>query len=236
MEISINTEGDKMVYLFSLTNFAFPSGLQDDKANFRFVFELRHVNEKKQAVTVNSVSPGAETFFECDRDKEEETVKNDDLDEHYYVRDDSLPKFAIDKVQDWHKLVLMVNSQKLIGMRLKVLDVDREGLWEKFKEVISALVGALIGRATSSDAIPDIIAQPVATASEQFQTWLTDKMAGKHKVIFREYVDLTRKAPGDTVQFTGTGYKGDYTLDLNLTKPTGSTATSVANAVRDVSS
>ncbi len=227
------------MYYFSLDGFEFPEKLDNSKANFRFIFELRYVNDKTMPVTITSVSPGAETFFECDPNKKKDQKgKIDDLDELYYVRkhhgetDDALPEFAMGEVQEWHKLVLMVNAAELIGMRLKVLDVDRKDFWDKFKEVITALVGALLGRATSAAAKPELIAQPVATASEQFQTWLTDKMAGKHKVLFREYIDLKGKKQDDPVDFEGDGYKGIYILKLKMCTSGDDKPTVVADAVR----
>ena len=52
----------------TLTDFDFPAALADNRANFRFVVDVRMVRSAKFA-TDTVVMPGFDTWWECDRRK-----------------------------------------------------------------------------------------------------------------------------------------------------------------------
>ena len=55
------------VYEITLTGFKFPKNLDNDKANFRFVVDLRFVNDESRFTTEHAVMPSLDTFWECDQ-------------------------------------------------------------------------------------------------------------------------------------------------------------------------
>ena len=51
---------------FTLAEFTFPAKLPNDKANFRFVVDLRFIDDKGRFTTEHAVMPSLDTFWECD--------------------------------------------------------------------------------------------------------------------------------------------------------------------------
>ena len=54
------------LYELRLNGFQFPENLDDDKANFRFIVDLRYTRNGNQYPTERIVMPGMDTYWECD--------------------------------------------------------------------------------------------------------------------------------------------------------------------------
>ena len=134
--------------LFELTlqQFLFPNDLPNDKANFRFVVDLRYIAEKCRFTTEHAVMPSLDTFWECDTGRK---------DAPNYVRKHDggngkpLPEFDFDdkhKIDHWDRLILHVKGESLHSIQFKVIDVNRKDAWDKVKPFLKGIVEAVIGK------------------------------------------------------------------------------------------
>ena len=100
----------------TLTKFLFPKDLSNSKANFRFVVDLRFINEKGKFATEHAVMPSLDTFWECDTGRK---------DRPNYVRHCKDVKCEIpgntyeysqfnmcdkDIIDDWDRLIFLVKA------------------------------------------------------------------------------------------------------------------------------
>ncbi len=57
------------MFELELTKFEFPQDLPNQKANFRFVVDLRFIDNEDRFSTEHAVMPGLDTFWECSADR-----------------------------------------------------------------------------------------------------------------------------------------------------------------------
>ena len=207
------------VFKIDLAGFEFPKDLPNDKANFRFVVDLRYTNEKGQFTTEHAVMPSLDTFWECDRSRS---------DKPNYVRKDesesSPGKFDMNpnRIDAWDKLVLLVNGQSVHSIQFKVFDVNRRDAWDKVKDFLRGAVEAVIGKLKGpipAD-LPVGLSESLGGAADDVQSFLLKKLAGGDNLLFRGstvFPEPTNgsQAPG-LYSFEGLGTKGTYKINFAL--------------------
>ena len=205
------------IYEFKLTNFMFPNRLKNNKANFRFIVDLRYINENDQFTTAQAVMPGLDTFWECDTGETEKLN---------YVRAGNASKFNLNAIDDWDELILLVKGNGIHSIRFTVMDVDREDAWDKFKKFVGNTVETAIGlfKGSITRNLPQDIANPLddplGGAAEDMQSLVMKKIAGGDKILFRKSVNLnkTKFQQGVEIPGSGTGIEGDYTIGFSLSR------------------
>ncbi|MCH8268814.1 MAG: hypothetical protein IH846_14980 [Acidobacteria bacterium] len=130
-------------------------------------------------------------------------------------------------VGDWDSLILRFKGKNVHSIQIKVFDVNREGAWEKIKEIATPIIQAVIGKARAliPSAIPGAVAfltDSLGNAAEDVEAFALKKLAGGgDKVLFRGATVLTIPAAGGEPshnEIRGPGTKGEYTIDVKLTK------------------
>ena len=182
-----------------LTEFLFPEDLPNRNANFRFIVDLRFINDKGHFTTEHAVMPSLDTFWECDTGR---------TDRPNYVRDSDLSQFNMTKIDDWDKLILCVKGESVNSIQFKVIDVDRKDAWDGVKNFLEGMIGAFIGK--FKGAIPESL----GGATDDLQSFLLKKLAGGDKVLFRGSNKLKIPENGKTKPFKveGQGTEGKYKI------------------------
>jgi len=202
------------MFELNLDGFQFPQDLEDGQANFRFIVDVRYINEEDELSTSHSVMPSLDTFWECDRGKT--TAPN-------YVRDNG-PKFNMTRIDAWDRLVLITKANSIHSVQFKIFDVDRKNFWDKVKEFIAPIIQSLFGfvaKATTG-AIPKPIAfltGAFGTAIEDVESYTLKKLAnGEDRLLCKGTFDNLPKAVGvhTIAPKTFVGSKGNYDIGLNL--------------------
>ena len=105
------------VYEITLTGFKFPKNLDNDKANFRFVVDLRFVNDESRFTTEHAVMPSLDTFWECDQGGEGKPnyVRGKDAGDY--------GQFNMDAIDEWDRLILRVKGKGVHSIQFKVTEV-----------------------------------------------------------------------------------------------------------------
>ena len=190
-----------------LTEFLFPKALPNDKANFRFIVDLRFINEKGQFITAHAVMPSLDTFWECDISRK---------DRPNYVRDSVQSQFNMAEIDDWDKLILCVKGESVHSIQFKVIDVDRKDAWDKVKNFLEGMTGAVIGKVKGGipGNLPFPLPESLGGAADDLQSFLLKKLAGGDKVLFRGSNKLKIPENGKTTPFEveGQGTDGKYKI------------------------
>ena len=194
-----------------LTEFLFPEKLPNGNANFRFIVDLRFINDKGHFTTEHAVMPGLDTFWECDKDQTDmpNYVRNLDKDGKIVNRNYGGNQFNMCAIDDWDKLILCVNAQSLHSIQFKVFDVDRKDAWDKVQNFLEGMIGAVIGQ------VKGAIPESLGGAADDLQSFLLKKLAGGDKVLFRK----SKKLEGKTCKkykVAGQGEKGKYKIGFQL--------------------
>ena len=192
-----------------LTKFLFPKNLPDDKANFRFIVDLRFINKNGQFITEQAVMPSLDTFWECDTGRK---------DRPNYVRSkdgsSNCSQFDMCAIDDWDKLILWVKGKSVHSIQFKVIDVDRKDAWDEVKNFLEGMVGTVIGKIKGG--IPGNLPFPesLGGAADDLQSFLLKKLAGGDKVLFRGSAKLKIPENGKTTPFEveGQGTEGKYKI------------------------
>jgi hypothetical protein len=190
-----------------LKNFSFPEKLPNNRANFRFVIDLRYQDEKGKFATETAVLPGLDTWWECDLSKEGKPN---------YVREGEEPRFDMDKVDDWDKLVLRLKATRLFRMQVKVFDVDRPDFWDKVTDALSNIIGAVLGKAKSAVEGLPIVGEGLGSLAEDAKSTVAKLLAGGDKVLFKG-----SEVPAETFTVAGMGSAnkknaGEYEIEFSL--------------------
>ena len=210
----------------TLTQFTFPKDLPNNRANFRFVVDLRFIDDKDRFTTEHAVMPSLDTFWECD------TGKNDAPN---YVRkhddnDDPLPRFDFEgdekRIDEWDRLILLVKGKTVHSIQFKVFDVDRKDAWDTVKNFLGGMFEAFFGKIKGiiPGNLPLSLPESLGGAADDLQSFLLKKLAGGDKVLFRGSHKFTDAglADGDPkkleIKGQGTGKKtrGDYEIGFSL--------------------
>ena len=198
----------------TLTKFLFPKDLSNGKANFRFVVDLRFINSKGQFTTEHAVMPSLDTFWECDTGREDRpNYVRYSKDNGCYSQFNMCDKDIID---DWDRLILLVRGKSLHSIQFKVIDVDRKDAWDKVKNTLGGMVGAVIGKITGvvSEKLPLSLPESLGGAADDVHSFLLKKLAGGDKVLFRgsHKFKCTDKEPC----ISGDGTEGKYKIGFSL--------------------
>ena len=208
------------VFQIDLAGFQFPAELPNDKANFRFVVDLRFTDENGRFTTQHAVMPSLDTFWECDtrRSDRPNYVRGNDAE----GEGDSPGRFDMQAIDDWDRLVLLVKGQSVHSLQCKVFDVNRRDAWDKVKDFLKGVVEAVLGRVkgfVSPDA-PVLVSESLGAAADDLQSFLLKKLAGGDDVLFRGSTAVrepTDGGSGPALQHVeGRGTRGAYRISFHL--------------------
>jgi hypothetical protein len=189
----------------TLDGFQFPAALADDRANFRFVVDVRLVRGGRFA-TDTAVMPGFDTWWECDRKK---------ADHPHYVRLTDESALDLDRIDAWERLVLLTRADSVHSLQLKVFDVDRPDAWDSLRDALGRIAQTLLGRASRRAEASELYADGFGSVEEDLRSSLAKRLAGGDRLLFRGSTPL--RTPG-TVAVAGRGIAGDYAVTLRFEK------------------
>ena len=205
---------------FTLTRFTFPKDLANDKANFRFVVDLRFTNDEGQFTTEHAVMPSLDTFWECSTGKDEKPnyVR---LEKTENGKDTAHNQFDMEKIDDWDRLILIVKGKDLHSIQFKVIDVDRKDAWDTVKKFLGGIIKAVIGeiKGVLQENLRSLVSGPLGGAADDLNSFLLKKLAGGNDVLFRGSTPLKEVARGkEKFNIKGRGTAGNYCIEFELTK------------------
>ena len=193
----------------TLTRFAFPKNLDDENANFRFVVDLRYIDDDNESDVKSTVMPSPDGFWECDTGRSDEAnyVRGDDNDEH--------AQFDMDRVGEWDQHIDRINGKGLHAIHFTVFDVDRVGIWEKLEKLPTGIVDAAVGKVKGY--IPDVfpVSLPLRGAADDVQRLIQRKIAGGDKVLFEGSRNFKADDPNDLC-VSGEGKEGTYEIGFSV--------------------
>ena len=216
------------VFGFKLEKFLFPKKLSNNKANFRFVVDLRFINDKGQLATAHAVMPSLDTFWECDtsRDEKPNYVRGKDVGDY--------GQFNMAAIDEWDRLILHVKGKNVHSIQFKVIDVNRKDAWDKVNNFLGGIIEAVIGKIKGvipEDSSLSLLSGSLGGAVDDLQSFFLKKLAGGNDVLFRGSAKL--KAPDDnekSKEFTvpeeptdgenpwARGTEGNYQIVFTLTQ------------------
>ena len=216
-----------------LEEFRFPPQLENGQANFRFNVDLRFINDKDQYTTERAVMPSPDTFWECDKNKKNELnyvrAAND-------ITEDGITysQFDMKVLDEWDRLILLVNGKSLHSILFRVDDVDRKDIWDRVQNFGMKIFEVAIGKI--KDTIPGNfpLSSPdsLGGIADDLQSFMIKKIAGGDKMLFRRSIKLDAPPPGGNWQdwkncpnkvpqnfkIKGRGKKGKYLIVFSVTK------------------
>ena len=206
-------------FTITLESFEFPEKLGNDKANFRFIVDVRYVDRGGDFATEHAVMPSLDTFWECDTRKK---------DNPNFVRAANHSRFNMDRIDNWDRLAIRLKGITLESVQVKVIDVDRKDVFDKLKGalqgVLESALGALRTRIASripsavGDQIPSTARQSLGSAADDVETLVLKKLAGGDDVLFRG----SSVPEHNSVTIKGNGTAGIYTIAFNVREETDS--------------
>ena len=183
------------------------------------LFDVRYAQgqgPKAKAKQATAISPGADTFWECDTGRKAKAN---------FVRARRGPRsweVAIDMelLDDWARTVILVDADEVIAVRAKVFDVDRQGFWDSIGDLAGDLVAGLAGLAGRgvTHAIPRDFSGATGDAFDELGSFLSKKLAGGgDHVLFQgsarpDNGQILISGPGTN----GRKGRGIYTLELSV--------------------
>ena len=189
----------------TLTDFEFPAALPDNRANFRFVVDVRMVRSARFA-TDTVVMPGFDTWWECDRKKSKQAT---------YVRRADSSRFDMTRIDAWERLVLLTRVDTAHSIQVKVFDVDRPDAWDTLRDAVGRIAQAVLGRAPRTLELEDLAVDGFGAVEEDLRSSVAKRLAGGDRLLYRGSAPL--RVPG-TVRIAGRGTAGHYALDFGLEK------------------
>jgi hypothetical protein len=185
----------------NLESFSFPAALADNRANFRFVVDVRLVRGGRFA-TDTVVMPGFDTWWECDRKKSQHP---------HYVRLPDRPGLDMTRVDAWERLVVLTRADSLHSMQVKVFDVDRPDAWDTLRDAFGRVAQTVLGRAGAAAGAHALAAEGFGALEEDLRSTIAKRLAGGDRLLYRGSARLG--APGP-VTIGGPGVAGDYSVAL----------------------
>lgn len=206
------------LFELNLTGFRFPDDLPNDRANFRFVADLRYMDHRKQFKTAHAVMPSLDTFWECDK-------RRGDRPNH--VRDASEARFDMAKIDVWERLVFLVRAEAVHSIQFKVLDVNRRDAWDIVKDFLGGVLEGAVGgwKKDLRKEVSGLEGGALGAAGDDVQSFLLKKLAGGDKLLFRGAADLQadvgdhggfRVGEGGAFSVHGAGTGGTYSVEFVL--------------------
>jgi len=171
-------------YELTLNAFKFPKNLENHKANFRFVVNLRYVDAEGNLATAQAILPGLDTFWECDKGRSHEPN---------YVRgndETNWATFDMDRIDSWDKLIFMVPASRLHSIQFKVFDVNRTDGWDKIKNTLSSIAGTIF------EDVKQFIPGMFGNATDDIKSFLLKKWAGGDTILYKQSIDFSEDPVG----------------------------------------
>ena len=188
-------------YELNLESFSFPDALADNRANFRFVVDVRMVRGGRFA-TDTSVMPGLDTWWECDRKKPEHP---------HYVRLADHAGLDMSRLDAWERLVLLTRADSLHSVQVKVFDVDRRDPWDTLRDAFARVAQSVLGRAGRAVAAHDVGGEGFGAIEDDLRSTIAKRLAGGDRLLYRGAARVG--APG-AISIAGRGVAGDYSIGL----------------------
>lgn len=189
----------------TLDGFAFPPSLPDNRANFRFVVDVRLIRSGRFA-TDTAVLPDFDTWWECDRKKPRHPLQ---------VRAAGRAALDMERIDAWERLVLLTRADSLHSLQLKVFDVDRPDAWDTLRDAVGRIAQSVLGRAPRELRLSDLEAEGFGAIEADLRSTLAKRLAGGDRLLFRGSSLLAEPGP---FTITGQGVAGEYRVDLRLAK------------------
>lgn len=191
-------------YRLTLEGFSFPQDLSRNRSNFRFLVDLRYLDQKRNFQTSHAVMPSLDTFWECDPRRDEKPN---------YVRAGSGAEFDMSRVDCWDRLIHMVTCERLLAIQFKVFDVNRPDAWDRMKSFAGGVAGALVGRVRRELPQGGMFARPMGGAADDLESFLLFKLAGGgDRLLFRGSKAISESS--ETLCVSGTGSEGQYCVRI----------------------
>jgi hypothetical protein len=171
-------------YEITLTSFKFPKNLENHKANFRFVVDLRYIDPEGNLATAQAILPGLDTYWECDKGRSQDSN---------YVRgpeEGNYATFDMKRIDSWDRLIFMVPASSLHSIQFKVFDVNRTDGWDKIKTALSSISGALF------EDVKRFIPGFFGSATDDIKSYLLKKWAGGDTILYKLSMDFPAEAAG----------------------------------------
>ena len=221
-------------YTLTFKGFKFPSDLPNDKANYRFLVDVRFLLDNGElGKPLYAVLPDFDTFWECDKGRSSKPnyVRSSDL-----VQDESgdmLAQFDMARIEHAKDTILVFAADRLYSINIKVFDVNRIGLWEKIKDTVGPILtqlsgmalGGFMNKVTRTNIgkfeIPGAVSDAFGSALQDLQSHLLQKVSGGRDSVLcqlaKKYSDtevvlmsLDDDAPfKDVIRASGTNGKGE---------------------------
>lgn len=198
-----------------LTKFDFPANLPEARSTFRFLIDIRYIDAKGEFATAHAVLPGLDTYWECEKEHKGEAS---------YVRSDDAPKIDMGKIDEWDKLIALLQAKELHSLQVKVFDIEKTGgFLDKLKEYSGMVVQALIGKAATAataavPAPPDFIKGAFGAASHDVEAFALSQLAGirgQDSLLFKKSeIGLALGSHN----LRGEGTKGTYEVGIEVTQ------------------
>ncbi|MCI0413812.1 hypothetical protein L0222_13550 [bacterium] len=157
----------------TLSAFKFPKDLDNNKANFRLIAELRYVAGDGTLATTQAILPGLDTYWECDRNRQKESN---------YVRgkdEGSWGTIDIGRVDAWDRLIFLLPASKLHSLQFKIFDVNRTDGWDKIRNALSSITEAIFEEAKK------LLPGMFGSAPDDVKSFLLKKWAGGDDLLFK---------------------------------------------------
>ena len=170
-------------YELTLQAFRFPKNLENHKANFRFVVDLRYLDPEGAFATTQAILPGLDTFWECDRGRSHEPN---------FVRgaDDGIwATLDMNRVDFWDKLIFMLPASRLHSIQFKIFDVNRTDGWDKIKNALSSIGDSLFGQFKT-------VSPMFGNATDDIKSFLLKKWAGGDTILYKQSVLFPENSSG----------------------------------------
>jgi len=191
----------------ALANFHFPTDLHPDKANFRFVVEIRYFTERDKPASEAKTLPGIDTYYECDWRKA--------TDSRYVGPSDGLPdkpgdygEFASERLNP-HESSFLLATSHLRTLCVTVYDVDRKDFWDTVLEKLAGIAETLLGRV--SEVLPTSIG-----LSDDVKAAIARKIAGPGDRIIGTAAETFDAMPDGAVSLSFECHREDYEGDYQL--------------------
>lgn len=193
-------------YEITLDGFEFPANLPNGRANFRFVVDLRYRGIRGALNSETVVMPGLDTWWECDTGKAHKPN---------YVRADGKPRFDVERIDPWDRLVLRFRASELYRMQVKVFDVDRPDFWDTVSEALSRIVQGLFGTLGEEVRGVPLVGDSLGSLAEDIRSTAARLLAGGDRVLFKGSAPMAGE--GETILIRGSGSAnkdrpGSYTI------------------------
>ena len=202
-------------FTVKLKNFDFPEELDNKKANFRFIFDVRYVAEDGNFATEHAVMPSLDTFWECDKRKSGNP--------NFVRKDDDVPQFDMSKIDDWDRLAIRLTGQRIDSVQVKVIDVDRKDVFDKLTHVLGSVLESAMGtlktrgasripQSRDGEGLPLGVRQSLGSAADDVEALVLKKLAGGDDVLFRG----SSQPDDESLSIVGRGTSGHYTIVFSV--------------------